>query len=381
MSRIVLFGATGYTGALTASSLAAVAEPDEDVTVVLAGRNQDKLDALLQSLSLRSDNRHQFKTQVADVSDPASVSALLESASDVLVSTVGPFLQWGQPAVSAAIEAGATYIDSTGEAAFLKHLFETENERAIATGARLVPAFGYDFVPGNLAALLALADASDTDGAEPARVEIGYFMSGGALASTGTMASAPGIILEPSYAFRNGELRKEQTARRTRVFGLGERRLNSVSIGGTEPFDLPLAYPGLQNIGVYLGSGPKWTDLASVASRTVGTAAKIPGFKKATTALASRFVKGSAGGPTPSQRAKSRSLVIAEVFDSNDSPLGRVVLDGPSPYDLTADLLAWAALNSDAISTAGTHGPAGAFGLPLLARGCASLGLDRTEDN
>ena len=380
MSRIVLFGATGYTGGLTAHSLASMVEADDDVTVVLAGRSQDKLDALLNDLALHRDQRPLFQTQVADVDDVESVNALVTSSDDVLISTVGPFLQWGQPAVDAVINKGATYIDSTGEAAFLRRLFEVESDRAIETGARLVPAFGYDFVPGNLAGLLALADAAEIDGATPTTVEIGYFISGGALASTGTIASMPGIILQPSYAFRGGKLRKEQTAKRTRVFGLGERRLNAVSIGGTEPFDLPAAAPSLQDIGVYLGSGSKWTEFASVASRGVGAVAKVPGVRRVATAATSHLVKGSAGGPTQSQRAKARSIAIAEVYGTDGQQINRVVLTGPSPYDLTADLMAWAAINADAISKPGTHGPVGAFGLPLLTRGCVTLGLNRAAD-
>ncbi len=380
MARIILFGASGYTGGLTAHSLASAIEPDDDVTVVLAGRNEEKLKALLGELSLHRDQRSKFLTQVADVDNPESVHDLVTSPDDVLVSTVGPFLRWGQPAVDAVINKGATYIDSTGEAAFLRRLFDVESQRAIETGAKLVPAFGFDFVPGNLAGLLALADADQVGGITPTRIEIGYFMSGGALASTGTMASAPGIVLQPSYAFRKGKLRKEQTARRTRVFGLGDRELNAISIGGTEPFDLPLAAPELRDIGVYLGAGKKWTDAASAASRTVGVIAKVPGVRQVATAATSRLVKGSAGGPNQSQRAKSRSIAIAELFDQDDNQINRVVLQGPSPYDLTAGLLTWAALNADAISQPGTHGPASAFGLPLLTRGCASLGLDRSPD-
>lgn len=381
MSRIILFGATGYTGTLTAHSLASVQTLTDDTQVVLAGRTESKLTELLDSLPLHHDTKSQFSTQVADVTDPASVQALVTDSTDVLISTVGPFLRWGQPAVAAAIEAGATYIDSTGESAFIRRLFDNENTAAKASGARLIPGFGYDFVPGNLAAVFALTDAIDLAGPAPSRVEIGYFISGGALASAGTMASAPGMILEPSYAFRNGKLRKEQTAKRTRTFDLGEKQVAALSIGGTEPFDLPAHYPSLENIGVYLGAGTKWTELASITSRAIGTIAKVPGVKAVSRSLSSRLVKGSAGGPDATERARSRSIAIAEVFDTSDTLLSRVVVDGPSPYDLTADLLAWAALNADAISTSGVHGPVGAFGLPLLTRGCASLDLVRATTN
>src|SRR2546423_13985988 len=100
--RIVVFGATGYTGRLVAESLG-----EWGVRPVLAGRSADRLVALAGELGGGLD------TAVADVSDPASVRALVQSG-DVLVSTVGPFVKWGEPAVRAAISAGAQYLDSTG---------------------------------------------------------------------------------------------------------------------------------------------------------------------------------------------------------------------------------------------------------------------------
>ena len=80
---------------------------------LLAGRSAAKLDALAAELG------GELETTVADVSDPASVGALL-GPGDVLVSTVGPFARHGDPAVQAAISAGACYLDSTGEPAFIR---------------------------------------------------------------------------------------------------------------------------------------------------------------------------------------------------------------------------------------------------------------------
>src|SRR5918992_2143984 len=136
-SRIVVFGATGYTGRLTAERLVAGgARP------LLAGRSQAKLEELAATLG-GADWR------VADVDRPDSVAALV-GQGDVLLSTVGPFKRWGEPAVRAAIAAGGVYIDSTGEPPFIRRVFEELGPPAAEAGATLLPAMGYDFVPGTL---------------------------------------------------------------------------------------------------------------------------------------------------------------------------------------------------------------------------------------
>src|SRR4051812_7620343 len=104
--RIVLFGATGYTGRLTASALLA-----RGVRPVLAGRSQSSLDTLVSELG------GGLETATADVARPETVRALVEEG-DVLLSCVGPFARWGDPAVRAAIDARAHYLDSTGESTF-----------------------------------------------------------------------------------------------------------------------------------------------------------------------------------------------------------------------------------------------------------------------
>src|SRR6266540_6450443 len=99
--RIVVFGATGYTGRKTAEALVGRGERP-----VLAGRNGERLAGLAAELGGGLD------TAVADVADPPSVYDLVQK-SDVLVATVGPFVRYGRPAVEAAIDRGAHYLDST----------------------------------------------------------------------------------------------------------------------------------------------------------------------------------------------------------------------------------------------------------------------------
>ena len=139
----MLFGATGYTGRLTAEAM--VARGDRPV---LAGRSPERVAELARELG-------GLETATADVHRPETVRALLERG-DVLVTTVGPFTRWGDAAVDAAIDAGATYLDAAGEPGFMRRVFEHHSPRARRAGIPLLTAFGWESVPGNLAAELAL---------------------------------------------------------------------------------------------------------------------------------------------------------------------------------------------------------------------------------
>src|SRR4051794_30546433 len=188
--RIVLFGGTGFTGGLVARRLVAQGERP-----VLAGRNPERLKRLADELGA------DLETVKADVLRENSVHAAVRDG-DTLVSTVGPFAKWGDVAVRAAIAAGATYLDSTGEPAFIRRVWEHFGPQAEATGARLLTAMGYDWVPGAVAGALALTRA----GADAVRVDVGYYALGGGsdFASPGTKESLVGATLDPGFAFRGG---------------------------------------------------------------------------------------------------------------------------------------------------------------------------------
>src|SRR5690349_16615065 len=90
--RVVLFGATGYTGDLTARAMV-----KRGMKPLLAARRREPLEVLAAELG-------GLETAVADVSNPGSIRALVEKG-DTLVTTVGPFARWGDPALDAAIDA------------------------------------------------------------------------------------------------------------------------------------------------------------------------------------------------------------------------------------------------------------------------------------
>jgi short subunit dehydrogenase-like uncharacterized protein len=363
--RIVLFGATGYTGDLTARALV-----DRGARPVLAGRDKGRLDALANELG-------GLETNVADVSAPDTLRALVERG-DVLISTVGPFTKLGRPAVEAAIAAGAHYLDSTGEGGFIREVFERYGPQAKDAG--LLTAFGYDWVPGNLAGALALTEAGDA----ATRVEIGYFATGNAglnSASGGTRATMASGALGSSYAWRGARLVEEPTARRVRGFDLGRRTSDAFSVGTSEAFALPRLSPGLRDVGVYLGwAGPlsRAVQAMSAGATLIG---RIPGARAAMEAVMKPLApSGSSGGPDAEARAKVGSLVVAEAFDARGTQLSAVRLKGVNPYDFTAAILAWGAETAanGELQGAGALGPVDGFGLEALVRGCAEAGISRT---
>jgi short subunit dehydrogenase-like uncharacterized protein len=360
-TKIVLFGATGYTGRLVADALV-----KQGAKPLLAARNPETLGKLAAELG-------GLETAVADVSQPDTVRALVEQG-DVLVSTVGPFVRWGGAALDAAIGAGALYLDSTGEPPFIREVFEQRGVPARAANASLVTAFGYDFVPGNLAAALALDRAGD----RAAKVSVGYFITGGGMdlrgaMSGGTAASLAGVLLAPHYGFRGGRLVTERSAKRVKSFQAGSKQFTGVSIGCSEHFALPRQSPSLREVDVYLG----WFGPGSRPMQAMSMLGEIPGMRAGAEKLASRFVKGSTGGPGPEARAKSGSLVIAEVEDAAGTLVERVELRGPNGYTFTGDILAWGAQQAaeHGMNETGALGPVDAFGLSTLEAACAEIGL------
>jgi short subunit dehydrogenase-like uncharacterized protein len=362
--RIILFGATGYTGRLTAEAFAR-----RGVKPVLAARSAESLDRLNSELG------GGYETAVADVArvgGDGSVRALVERG-DVLVSTVGPFARWGEPAVRAAIDAGAHYLDSTGEGPFIRRVFEEFGPQAERAGAVLLTAMGYDWVPGNLAGGLALQDAGEA----ATRLDVGYFILGDARGggSGGTMASMVGILFEPSYAFRGGRIVTERGGKRVRDFDVNGRALKGLTVGSTEAFSLPRVHPPLRDVDAYLG----WFGPATPVVARAMAISTVPAARSAVGALGGRFVKGSTGGPDAETRARSRSHVVAVAANAAGAPLATVHVEGANGYDFTAEMLAWGATRArdGGLHGAGALGPVEAYGLDALREGCAEAGIVR----
>ncbi|CAM2974611.1 saccharopine dehydrogenase family protein [Skermania piniformis] len=358
MTRILLFGATGYTGELTARRLVAGgARP------VLVARNAARVTAVAGELG-------GLDTAVADVTDPASLRPIVRSG-DVLISTVGPFLEFGEPAVRVAAEAGAHYLDSTGEGPFIRQVFERWGPIAQRNGSALLSAFGFDFVPGSLAGALAL----DRAGADATAVDVGYFVRNFGT-SGGTRASVVGVLLADGFGYRDGWVRPVAGSD-VDTFEVHGRTLTAVTVPGAEHFALPQAYPTLRDVRVFLGAPPLAAQAMAAATRLSYPVRRVPALRALAKQAAGQVVRGSTGGPDAVQRARSSVTVVAVAKSAAGEPLARVTLDGPDPYDFTAAILDWGARTAaaGAVRKTGALGPVAAFGVAALTDGCADAGL------
>jgi short subunit dehydrogenase-like uncharacterized protein len=181
---IVLYGATGFVGKLTAEYLASAA-PD-GVRVGLGGRSRDKLERVRDELGARAA---EWPLVVADSQD-ASALAELAARTTTVATTVGPYSAYGVPLVEACAAAGTHYADLTGETLFMHETIERFDEAAQASGARIVHTCGFDSIPSDIG-VLALHEAA---GELADTTFVLRRVKGGV--SGGTLASMKGMIDE-----------------------------------------------------------------------------------------------------------------------------------------------------------------------------------------
>ncbi len=184
---LVLFGATSFVGRLTAEYLARAAPPQ--VRVALAGRSTERLTQLQASLEGAAAT---WPLILADTRDERSINELAARTRTVL-TTVGPYRQYGIPLVHACAAAGTHYGDLTGEVIFMREAIDRFDTVAAASGARIVHSCGFDSIPSDLGVLL-LHQAAELDGSgqlEDTTLVV-RAMKGGA--SGGTIASLKGAV-------------------------------------------------------------------------------------------------------------------------------------------------------------------------------------------
>ncbi len=185
---IVVFGATGFVGRLTAQYLAEHAPPG--VRIALAGRSEVRLQEVRDAIPAAT----QWPLITADSADPASL-ATMASRTRVLITTVGPYLKYGLPVVEACAEHGTHYLDLTGEVLFMRQSIDGYDAAAKRTGARIIHSCGFDSIPSDLGVFaLHRAAAEDGDGAlgdtRFAVVSARGGFSGGTIASLFTQLEA-----------------------------------------------------------------------------------------------------------------------------------------------------------------------------------------------
>ncbi|MEV5976279.1 saccharopine dehydrogenase NADP-binding domain-containing protein [Streptomyces sp. NPDC052114] len=370
---IVLFGATGFVGVLTAEYLAAHAP--EGLRWALAGRDTTKLERLRERLAADHPACAELPLVRADVADPASLRDLAGDAR-VVATTVGPYLAYGQDLVAACAEAGTDYLDLTGEPEFVDLMYVRHDARARETGARIVHSCGFDSVPHDLGAYFTVGQLPE---GVPLRVD--GFVRATAQFSGGTFASA-----------------LNQFGRGPQMLAAAkDRRRHEPRLVGRKAYAPPSAPRFAGEVGAWAlplptidpqvvqrsaraldryGPDFRYRHYAAVKSLPVAvggalavgglvTAAQLPAARRW---LSGRLRPGD--GPSDERRAKS-SFSVRFVGEGGGKRVFTEVSGGDPGYDETAKMLGEGALClalDDLPPTAGQVTTAVAMGDALLAR-------------
>lgn len=313
MPDVLLFGATGYTGQLTAGTLAA-----EGIDFAIAGRNQRKLEHLAARVGGPD-------VRVVAVGD---VDGLTEALADVsvLITCVGPFVELGHTAAEAAIRAGVHYIDSTGEAPFIRRLIEDYDARARAAGIAMAPALGFDEVVADTAATLA------TQGMDDADLVLTYALP--SHGSTGTLKSSLGIITAPAWFISDGLPRRVEPGELARwapmPAPLGPRYGISIALGETQLAPLHLS---LNSLGTYVTVARGMRTALRIGAPLLRAASGNDMLRDGIRSL----IDKRGDEPVDGRRDASRFTILAEARSGR--AWRNVTLQGADAYGLTAHTL------------------------------------------
>ena len=370
---IVLFGATGFAGELTAQYLARAAPPD--CRWALAGRNRDKLESVRMKLTAIDAALAELPLLAADSGDPESLRAVAEQTR-VLATTVGPYVVHGEPLVAACAAAGTDYLDLTGEPEFVDTMYVRYHEQARQSGARLVHACGFDSVPHDLGAYFTVLQLPDD-----AAITVRGYVQASAAASGGTFHSA---VTGFSRLRQSASAARERRGLEQRPSGRSARavagRPHHSAVTGGWALPLPTIDPQVvaRSARALPRYGPdfRYSHFASLphvwtaAGAAVGVAglvalAQVPPARRA---LLSRMPQGS--GPSDAKRARSWFRVTF-VGEGGGKRVVTRVSGGDPGYDETARMLGESALAlalDDVPDTAGQVTTAQAMGDALLTR-------------
>ncbi|GAA2414316.1 saccharopine dehydrogenase NADP-binding domain-containing protein [Actinomadura vinacea] len=371
---IVLFGATGFTGGLTAEYLAAHA--GSGTRWALAGRNPAKLEAVRERLAAIDARLKELPLLHADSTDQASLEAVAR-ATRVVITTVGPYLVHGEPLVAACARAGTDYVDLTGEPGFVDRMYLRHHEQARRTGARIVHACGFDSIPHDLGVLYTVQRLPE---GVPLRVE--GFVRADARFSGGTLHSAVEIFSDvPGMVKAERERLGVEPRPEGRRVRLSRRPVPRTRIGGG--WTLPMATLDSRIVARSAAAldryGPDFSYGQFLAVRHLAAAAGVAGGVGAVTALAQlpptrsllrRLLPAPGEGPSAEQRARSW-FSLKFVGEGGGERVVTEVAGGDPGYGETAKMLAESALclaHDDLPATSGQVTTAVAMGDALIRR-------------
>jgi short subunit dehydrogenase-like uncharacterized protein len=395
---IVVWGATGFTGSLVAEYLLSEYGVGDSLRWAIAGRSEEKLEALRHALGPRAVSLPEI---VADSFDEQKLAAMAEKTR-VVISTVGPYAKYGSPLVAACVEQGAHYCDLAGEAQWIRQMIDQHHDAAVARGARIVHCCGFDSVPMDIGVWFLQQEAMRRHGNYCRSIAtLVKAMRGGP--SGGTIASMMNLIVEARADHNVARVLNDPYAlnppgERSGPDGRDQRsvRFDFLANAWTAPFVMAgintkvvrrsqalLGYPYGRDFhyreAMLMGEGvPGWLKASTMTAGLGGfVAASAFGFSRG---LLERFVLPEPGeGPNKEQR-DSGFFNLRQFGELADGTVvqSKITGDRDPGYGSTSKMLAESGVclaSNDLESGGGVMTPASAMGDALLGRLQENAGL------
>lgn len=309
--RIALYGATGFTGRRTAHALARLgAEP------VLVARRPDAVAALAAELGVESREAEARREDLRRAF----------AGARVVVSCAGPFGRIGQPVAEAALDVGAHYLDSTGEAPFMRWVYEALDVRARSAGVCAIPAGGFDCLPADCALTLLAARVGP-----PTRLDVVYELGG--TASAGTRRSALDVVRDGAFVVEGGRIQAARPFDRQRRLELDGRRRRALRAPLSDPLIAAQRFP--------VEHAASWVVLAAPAAALLRAASPVvaPTLRLPLLRPALERVLAALGHVDEGRLAQAAFRVRVEAMGRGGRQMA-LELSGRDPYRLTAEALA-----------------------------------------
>jgi short subunit dehydrogenase-like uncharacterized protein len=347
-TRLLLYGAYGYTGRLAAELVAA-----KKLDVVLAGRNHDALAGLGDKLNLR--------IREVGLND---AKRLAEALNDIacVVHMAGQFAITSTPMLNACLDTRTNYIDITGEIEVFESMWARQGEIRQA-GITAVPGAGFDVVPTDcLAGYVA--------GKLERPVSLVIALRGLENASQGTLRTAIRQVAKPVLCRRAGAIvALEDRSPRLIEFGFGSEPCIPISWG-----DVATAFhsTGAGNVTVYFRRTNLFRSV-DILGKLLGPLFRSRIGQRGLAAI----VRSLPEGPSQAERVRHRSTIWAEAVDSSGRSF-KARLSTPEPYDFTANsALEIAARISSLPDALGVVTPFQAFGADFVLDlpGCSRVDI------
>lgn len=402
---IVLYGATGYVGKLTARYLAGRVQAT-GARIALAGRSAEKLAEVRDACGAPAQ---EWPLIEADTARPSTLEAMA-NATQVVVTTVGPYTKYGLPLVAACAKSGTDYADLTGELNFVRESIDAYGKQAADTGARIVHSCGFDSIPSDLGvyALHGQARADGTGGLLDTTLVMRSFrggVSGGTAASGLEMMRAAAVDPE---ARRNAQDPYSLSPDRPAEPEVGRQREFEMFRGDSVAPELDGYWLGAFLMGPYntrivrrsnalldwaYGTRMRYREVMSVGRSVVApvAAAAVTGALAATFGVGTRIALPKAlaervlpkPGTGPSERTRDTGFYRTETYTTTSEGVryrSIIAQEGDPGYKATAVLLGESGLTlaldrNELPDRLGVLTPATAMGDPLLKRLRAAPGV------